>query len=77
MSGLITLAFERLVISGHSSSMFGKFLKVKIVKIHEEFLRRLLLLHDPYKTVVGRQLFFKNNIRCQGYKICVRWTHNT
>ena len=38
--GLIALAFERLVISGHNSSLFGKYFEAKVV----EKTRRILAL---------------------------------
>ena len=47
VSGYITFAFKSLVISGHSSSMFGKYFKVKEVTKHVKNSCAALLSLEP------------------------------
>ena len=65
MPGLAALAFERLIISGLSSPMFGKYFEAK-----ESTKPRQILTHKQIECLLGQHLIFKNVMFWLTWHVC-------
>ena len=75
VSGYITLAFKSLVVSGHSSSMFGKYFEAKEVTKHVKNSCAALLSFGPASCYYTAALpaFRLSTMLC--FHICFTRTH--